>query len=61
MFALSNDEKNQFVAVANLYEQEIIVFERDGESGFLGAVRGRVKLGENDVTLRKGPVCILWM
>lgn len=40
MFALSNDEKNEFVAVANLYEQEIIVFERDGQSGFLGDVRG---------------------
>lgn len=60
MFALSNDEANRFVAVANAYEQEIVVFERDAESGFLTAVRGRVKLGENDVSLRKGPVCVVW-
>ncbi|KAK5059799.1 hypothetical protein LTR84_009682 [Exophiala bonariae] len=60
MFALSNDAGNQFVAVANAYEQEIIVFDRDAESGFLKEVRGRVKLGEDDVTLRKGPVCVLW-
>lgn len=60
MFALSNDETNQLVAVANAYDQEIIVFERDIEKGFLKGVRGRVKLGEPDATLRKGPVCILW-
>jgi len=60
MFELSNDEKNQFVAVANAYDQEVLVFERDGERGFLGSVRGRVKLGENDSSLRKGPVCVLW-
>ncbi|KEF55562.1 uncharacterized protein A1O9_08312 [Exophiala aquamarina CBS 119918] len=60
MFALSNDETNRFVAVANAYDQEIVVFERDLEKGFLKDVRGRVKLGENDSTLRNGPVCVLW-
>jgi 6-phosphogluconolactonase len=59
-FALSHDPGNRFVAVANELTQDITVFERDAESGMLGSVVGRIVLGENDLTLTKGPLGVLW-
>lgn len=59
-FALSNDKDNRWVAVAHELTQSIVVFERDVETGLLKGIKGRISLGENDRTLKKGPVCILW-
>ena len=44
MFALSNDEENKFVAVANQFSQDIVVFERDTVTGFLKDVKGRLSV-----------------
>lgn len=59
-FSLSNDPDNTWVAVANQLNQEIVVFERDISSGFLKDVRGRLSLGDIDMTLKLGPMCVLW-
>lgn len=44
MFALSRDESNQWVAVANQFSQDIVIFERDVNTGRLGKVRGKMDL-----------------
>ena len=44
MFALSKDEENRWVAVANQFSQDIVVFERDPTTGFLKDVRGRISV-----------------
>jgi 6-phosphogluconolactonase len=59
-FALSPDPNNRYVAVANELTQDITVLERDCKSGMLGIVVGRIVVGENDMTLTKGPLGVLW-
>ncbi|KIX03629.1 uncharacterized protein Z518_07182 [Rhinocladiella mackenziei CBS 650.93] len=59
-FALSKDQDNQWLAVANQLTQDIVVFERDLKAGLMKDVKGRLKLGELDMTLALGPMCILW-
>lgn len=44
-FALSNDEENRWVAVANQLTQDVVVVERDVEKGWLREVKGRLVLG----------------
>jgi 6-phosphogluconolactonase len=59
-FALSNDEDNMWVAVANQVTQDITVFERDVKSGFFKDMKGRLSLGDLDLELERGPMCIRW-
>ncbi|OQV08071.1 hypothetical protein CLAIMM_12396 [Cladophialophora immunda] len=42
MFALSRDKDNQWVAVANQFSQDLVIFERDSRTGRLGKVRGKM-------------------
>lgn len=44
MIALSNDKDNKWVAVANQFSQDIIIFERETTTGFLKDVKGRLSL-----------------
>ncbi|KAJ9607529.1 hypothetical protein H2200_007607 [Cladophialophora chaetospira] len=47
MFALSNDKANNWVAIANQFSQDIVVFERDTITGFLKDVRGKISVKVN--------------
>lgn len=58
--ALSPDEQNRYLAVANEYSNDIVVFERDKESGLLKEAKGKLSLGEGVFAARNGPACILW-
>ncbi|CAK7237352.1 hypothetical protein SBRCBS47491_009946 [Sporothrix bragantina] len=52
-FALSRDSANQWVAVANQFSQDLVVFERDVQTGRLGSVRGKMDLrvkGTDEIT-----------
>lgn len=42
MFALSRGDNNRWVAVANQFSQDIVIFERDQQTGRLGEVRGKM-------------------
>ncbi len=59
-FALSPDATNRYLAVANEYSNDIVVFERDEETGLMKGVKGRLSLGETLFAARNGPACILW-
>ncbi|RVX65988.1 hypothetical protein B0A52_09914 [Exophiala mesophila] len=59
-FALSPDKKNRYLAVANEYSNDLVVFERDETSGLMKGVKGRLKLGDALFVARNGPACMLW-
>jgi 6-phosphogluconolactonase (cycloisomerase 2 family) len=59
-FALSKDDRNQWVAVVHQLTQDVFVFERDPEGGFFTKLRGRIELGDPDKNLTAGPICVLW-
>lgn len=59
-FALSPDKKNRYLAVANEYSNDLVVFERDEQSGLMKGVKGRLKLGDALFVARNGPACLLW-
>lgn len=59
-FSLSPGPENKYLAVANQVSQNIEVFERDEESGFLGNRVGELVLGEIDISTKLGPVAVIW-
>ena len=59
-FTLSPDRENRYLAVANEYSNDIVVFERDVQTGLMKGVKGRLSLGEGMFVARNGPACILW-
>lgn len=44
MFALSNDKQNMWIAVANQWTQDVLVYERDLDRGLLQKLRGRLSV-----------------
>jgi 6-phosphogluconolactonase len=58
--ALSPDSENRYIAVANEYSNEVVVLERDCETGMVKGLRGRLVFGEVVRRARYGPDCILW-
>jgi len=59
-FSLSSDFGNKYVAVANEISNNIIVLERDAETGFMKGIVGNLTLGEFDMTELKGPMAVIW-
>jgi 6-phosphogluconolactonase len=59
-FSLSKDTKNKYIAVANEVTQDIMIFERNTQTGFMGRVVGKLVLGDLDITQQKGPTAVIW-
>jgi 6-phosphogluconolactonase len=63
-FALSPDPKNAYVVVCNEFSNDLVVFDRDEESGTFGKIRGRLQFddmgGKGVWKSRMGPACVLW-
>lgn len=59
-FALSPDAGNKYLTIANEYSNDVVVFERDEQSGLMKAVKGQLSLGAANPVARNGPACILW-
>ncbi|KAK5054506.1 hypothetical protein LTR84_001397 [Exophiala bonariae] len=59
-FALSSDPNNKYLAIANEYSNDLIVFERDQQSGLMKEIKGHLSLGDANPVARNGPACILW-
>lgn len=43
-FSLSPDKENKWVAVANQFSQDVVIFERDEKTGRLGNLRGKLNV-----------------
>lgn len=64
-FSLSPDQENKYVAVANQFSQDVVIFERDPMTGRLGDVRGKLNCAASlsprsppdQVTLKKAVNC----
>ena len=52
MFALSNDKENKWLAVANQWTQDVVIFERDAGSGLLKDIMARISV-KVDADLRQ--------
>lgn len=59
-FSLSPDGQNRFVAVANQVTNNLIIMDRDAETGFVGRVLGNFSFGSLDVKAEVGPVAVIW-
>ena len=59
-FSLSNDANNRFVSVANEVSNNLIIFTRDIENGFLEDIAGNLTLGKFDRELQEGPMAVIW-
>lgn len=60
-FSLS-DLRNgdSYVAVGNEVTNNLVLFERDTETGFMKDVVGKLELGMLDLTQKMGPTCVVW-
>jgi 6-phosphogluconolactonase len=60
-FSLSNDAGNLYVAVANEVSNNVLIFKRDAQTGFLEeGILGNLTLGVFDVDLVTGPMAVVW-
>ncbi|KAH8880498.1 putative isomerase YbhE [Thozetella sp. PMI_491] len=59
-FSLSPDQKSSYVSVANEVTNDLELFARDSETGFLGNVVGNLSLGALDLNQTSGPMAVIW-
>ncbi|KAI9152306.1 6-phosphogluconolactonase [Paramyrothecium foliicola] len=59
-FSISNDSKNKYVAVTNQLSNNLVIIERNTNSGSLGKVVGSLALGDYDQTGLLGPQAVIW-
>ncbi|ETN41123.1 uncharacterized protein HMPREF1541_03058 [Cyphellophora europaea CBS 101466] len=58
--ALSPDAESRYLAVLNEYTNDVVVFERDVETGLMKELKGTLHFGDPVYEARYGPSCILW-
>lgn len=59
-FSLSPDAENRYVAVANQVSNNMVLFTRNAETGFLEDRVGMLTLGEFDESTQWGPKAVDW-
>lgn len=59
-FALSKDKASKYAAIGNEVSGNIMVLERDENSGWFTALKGNLTLNDFDEPQKKGPTAVLW-
>lgn len=59
-FSISSDPDGTYIAVANQVTQDVVILKRNRRNGYAKEVVGKVALGDLDLTLQQGPICVMW-